>query len=405
MWRISIRCKMENLQFKSLKTILKNKIPSRFSDRMATSLGILYENDGDLHSVHNKDLAAECKYLAMLAVAVDDDYNEGLRYSAKHGFVEGVYYFIKKSANDFDDAMILASSGGHLDIVKICLENDALVINESALEATINGHTDIVEYLLMIGADNIRDLLINATVRGYLEIVNACISLAPLQYKNMAMKLAAERGHVDIVTLLISMGANNFDTTMSAAARYGHIDIVKIFLDRGAPLHWINSAMMLAAGNRHRNIVFLCIGYGANNFDQVILHIGESDDRRMIRFFKEIKRYGRMVDLVDMIKFSDLEMIRLYTEYITTSKSFNDAMYKAIELNKTEIFIYLVSIGADDFEGAILFAVRKGRLSIVEHLIDIVDDDVHLRNAFKMAIYYSDMDIINLFIRKGIAFV
>ena len=45
------------------------------------------------------------------------------------------------------------------------------------------------------------------------------------------MEHAAKGGYIDIIKLMIHMGANNYDKSMEHAAINGYIDIVKLMLE------------------------------------------------------------------------------------------------------------------------------------------------------------------------------
>ena len=51
---------------------------------------------------------------------------------------------------------------------------------------------------------------------------------------NLRMAMAAHRGHEDIVRLMLSQGANAYNTGLTSAAAGGHESIVRLMLDQGA---------------------------------------------------------------------------------------------------------------------------------------------------------------------------
>ena len=69
------------------------------------------------------------------------------------------------------------------------------------------------------------------------------------------MEAAASNGYINMVRLMLSHGANNFNHSMVAAADYGHIEIVRLMLSHGATD--FNNAMEAAASNDYQNIVYL----------------------------------------------------------------------------------------------------------------------------------------------------
>ena len=45
---------------------------------------------------------------------------------------------------------------------------------------------------------------------------------------NWAMENAADEGHIDVVSLMLKLGASAFDRATNVARRYGHQDIVDL---------------------------------------------------------------------------------------------------------------------------------------------------------------------------------
>jgi cytohesin len=160
---------------------------------------------------------------------------------------------------NWDDELLKAAENGNLIKVQTALENGA---NPNAKNnnngstplhiAAYKGHVEIVKILLDRGADlNAKDNT------GH----------APLHW-------AAIEGHVDVVRVLLDRGANpnaknnTGHTPLHNAAYFGHVEIVKILLDRGAdlnakdntghaPLHW-------AAIEGHVDVVRVLLDRGAN---------------------------------------------------------------------------------------------------------------------------------------------
>lgn len=51
---------------------------------------------------------------------------------------------------------------------------------------------------------------------------------------NFVMRGAAQWGHLDVVKLMLTLGANDYSWTMEEASKGGHCDIVELMLERGA---------------------------------------------------------------------------------------------------------------------------------------------------------------------------
>lgn len=127
------------------------------------------------------------------------------------------------------------------------------------------------------------DELITAAKFGELETVTQLmdrfsdqntIDEKPDNVGRIALKHAAENGHVGIVDLLIKRGVNvdaaNVDDTtpLKAASERGHLEIVKLLLANGADVNAKNdfgrTALQQASGNGHFEIVMLLLENGAD---------------------------------------------------------------------------------------------------------------------------------------------
>ena len=156
-----------------------------------------------------------------------------------------------------ETALMRAAENGHLDIVKLLIDAGASVRASSnsnwtaLLYAVRSNHIEIVELLIGAGSD------VDQRGGGIGGSVNA-------------LELAASRGFLDVMKLLIQAGAriNCGDChVLEAAASDGQLEVVKFLLAAGADLnaktYHSRTALIEAARCGHREIVRLLIDAGA----------------------------------------------------------------------------------------------------------------------------------------------
>jgi len=248
--------------------------------------------------------------------------------ASQFGHIDSVKILIKNGAiiNTYTfqeiGPLYLASYYGHIEVVKELIENGADINKYESKDgftplyaATIRGHIQIVKLLIEVtpvGANiNIcdhygRSPLFVASEFEHIDIatvlindganVNKCCSsgCSPLHmavqenYKNMVVLLinagaiinerslimASQKGHIDIVDILIKANAdiNKCDDIgafpLMAASYYGHTEVVKLLIKNGADINKLtnaeNSLLFLALKNEHYDIANILIESGAN---------------------------------------------------------------------------------------------------------------------------------------------
>lgn len=129
----------------------------------------------------------------------------------------------------------------------------------------------------------------------------------PILFSKTPLHFAAEKGHLDIVTLLIDKGANinsrdsNNCTPLHIAAKYGRFCVVKYLINKGAGDQ--EGALHYSALSGHRAIVsFLCKS-GININSRTIanrmtpLHLAASKGHLMV--VKYLVRSGAGINDLD----------------------------------------------------------------------------------------------------------
>lgn len=135
-------------------------------------------------------------------------YMDGLRWAADKSTILTRYFVSIGDTDHLFLAMCYAARKGRIDIVRMIL-----------------GRRE---------TRNIYDQqMAMAAARGYMEIVKLILEHG-MGHCNLSMIMAAGTGHIEIVKLMLEHGATNYNWAMAEAAKYGHTEIVKLMLDHGA---------------------------------------------------------------------------------------------------------------------------------------------------------------------------
>ena len=155
-----------------------------------------------------------------------------------------------------------AAFNGRLDIVSCLVEHGADVNTrhddgDTPVMATCyNGHMNVVTYLVEHGANihvqnkDGNTCLHWAAERGHVEVVSKLLALGANEYQDYVnarnnfestpLMRTCYNGHMDVVTYLVEHGANihlqdkNGDTCLHNAAERGHVEVVRMLLALGA---------------------------------------------------------------------------------------------------------------------------------------------------------------------------
>ncbi|XP_017781821.1 PREDICTED: ankyrin repeat domain-containing protein 17-like isoform X2 [Nicrophorus vespilloides] len=271
-----------------------------------------------------------------------------LSLACSGGRYEVVEILLNKSANkehrnvsDYTP-LSLAASGGYVNIIKLLLNHGAEINSRTGSKlgisplmlAAMNGHTSAVKLLLDMGSDinaqietNRNTALTLACFQGRHEVVSLLLDRkANVEHRAKTgltpLMEAASGGYVEVGRVLLDKGAevnatpvpSSRDTALTIAADKGHVRFVELLLCRGAAVEVKNkkgnSPLWLAANGGHLNVVELLYNLSADI---------DSQDNRKVSCLMAAFRKGHtkvvkwMVSHVSQFP-SDQEMIR----YIST---------------------------------------------------------------------------------------
>lgn len=148
-------------------------------------------------------------------------------------------------------------------------------LNEQLWEATRRGDAAAVKDLLAKGAD------VNAKWR----------------YDQTPLFKAAERGHTEVVKVLLDAGAKTDvrdtfyrATPLTWAADKGHAEIVRLLLDKGAP--GVEDVLMTGVGRGHPEIVKVALAKGGLSADTLSTALASAERQKRAEIAELLKAAG-----------------------------------------------------------------------------------------------------------------
>ncbi|KAL2817567.1 hypothetical protein BJX63DRAFT_102185 [Aspergillus granulosus] len=302
-----------------------------------------------------------------------------------------------------------ASFYGHFEVVWAILytkQADEAARTRALVNACGQGFYKVAELLLAAGADpgvalsfpfcgdfdHIVRLLIDHGAN-----VNNCWSPGDAPWENAtALKLASQRGHLNIVRALVDAGAdiNLNGWALESACVSGHLEVVKFLLDRGAdvnvPTDDYGSPLLAAAVNWWPEIIRLLLEQGAD--PNVISHV--------------------WISPLQLVSSSEIELVQLMVSKganVNGPKDYYGApLVSAVAAGQLKIVDFLLDSGADinahhsGKKTALVSAARYGHYGIVQLLLDRgVDVALHGPSACEKAAKHGHANIVELLLAHG----
>ncbi|XP_059471305.1 ankyrin repeat domain-containing protein 17 isoform X2 [Neocloeon triangulifer] len=288
-----------------------------------------------------------------------------LSLACSGGRIEVVSLLLSRNANkehrnvsDYTP-LSLAASGGYVNIIKLLLNAGAEINSRTGSKlgisplmlAAMNGHTAAVKLLLDMGSDinaqietNRNTALTLACFQGRHEVVSLLLDRkANVEHRAKTgltpLMEAASGGYVEVGRVLLDKGADvnappvpsSRDTALTIAADKGHVRFVELLLNRGAQVEVKNkkgnSPLWLAANGGHLNVIEMLYNHGAD--------IDSQDNRKvsclMAAFRKgHVKAVKWMVHRVTQFP-SDQEMSRYISTITLNEKELLDKCVECVQ--------------------------------------------------------------------------
>ena len=366
--------------------------------------------------------------------------------SARHGEIDNVKLLLDQGADieeknvDGWTALFAATSAGHVDIVRLLLERGSKMMRfnddtkptlDSPVEArnpplcaasdcvdihgytvlmiaVFNDHTEVVKLLLDVGAD---------PNSGYDPIFRT------ERNTSMALIIAASRGNIEIMTLLLNKEAIidgvNFEdnTALTAATINGNVQAVQLLLDKGATTDRMNTkhatAFMVAVSINNIEIVKLLLDKAATaDMHETSVALIVASYFGSIEIVELILTKGAVINGVRDDQKAALTLSKILLDQ-TIDESWNiTPLIASACRGHTEVVKLLLDRGAlidiTSTSGwtALMFAATCGHFSVAEVLLDSGASMEITNNKGITALMFAagfDFDIARLLLDRGAA--
>lgn len=194
------------------------------------------------------EVAAEQGQLEILKLLVERggdfhaDTEMALQLACQYGRIKIVEFLIDNGADihiSDDICFAIACTYNQLELVKILIDrgSNIHISDDYPVRNSIrNGYTDIAKLLIDKGAIVPGLSLKIAAKRGDLEIVRILLQKNIKRYTTEALSAACENGHVEVVSVLYQETGTFLKSDILEAHLRGHTDVVKFLVSKGGSI-------------------------------------------------------------------------------------------------------------------------------------------------------------------------
>ena len=355
-----------------------------------------------------------------LLVAITNINNiDGIEYESMVLFFSQLAADINYQNEEGNNALILASEGGHYHVVKLLLLNKDLNINIqksngmiALMFACANGHYQVVELLLSKDI-NIQDnngwtALMFASCYGHHQVVELFLSInIDINIQNndgvTALMFASCYGHHQVVELFLSINIdiniqnNDGVTALMFASCYGHHQVVELLLSKDPDINiqdndgW--TALMTASRYGHHQVVELLLSKDPD------INIQNNDGVTALMFASGNGHHQVVEPLLSKDPNINLQNNDGWTALMTASRYGHHQVVELLLSKDPDI-----NIQNNDGWTALIAASRYGHHQVVELLLS-KDPDINIQNndgwtALMLATCFGNYQVAELLMSK-----
>lgn len=219
-----------------------------------------------------------CKYghkeiVSLLLQKNTIDIIRGIYYACKYGQKEIAKLILSENLHGYsaDRCLYYACRYGQKEIINFIITNNISENwNEGFKGACDGGYIDIMEIMIKMGANNLIIGLFSVCSHGHKELVNFLIDkgLEHITNKvwNKALQRACSGGNKEIINMILEKGANDLNKGLASACLKGYEEIAKMMIEKGATN--LDNAFINACIYNRKHIVKFLLDKGVNNLNE-----------------------------------------------------------------------------------------------------------------------------------------
>lgn len=135
-------------------------------------------------------------------------------------------------------------------------------LNIDLSRACENGNMGMIKLLISKGANDFNSGLSTACRMNRIDVINLMIECGANNF-NSCLNSTCYKGHMNLIEFLIKKGANDWNSGLRGACQGGNLEIVKLMVNKGA--NDLNEGLELAYNHSYSlDIVKYLVEHGAN---------------------------------------------------------------------------------------------------------------------------------------------
>ncbi|MEM3858013.1 MAG: ankyrin repeat domain-containing protein [Candidatus Micrarchaeaceae archaeon] len=214
---------------------------------------------------------------------------------------------------------------------------------------------------------------------------------------NTALYRASKGGNIDIMKLLISYGANNFNYALEGACRGEKVEAARFLLSYN--VNDLFRSIYYACRSGNLELIKLLISKGIKHWDQALYGACKNGNIENVKYLLQYAKNPSYNEMFCYACKSNLELAKfLYTNY-PCNYNLNCALFYACKYGKIEIVNYLLDLGADNVDYALKGACKGGKIEIAKMMVNLGATDFN--DALSYACKCGDLETVNYIISLG----